>query len=783
MIDLSLLNEKCESLNGLIDKSARPIVAILGSFNSGKSTLVNRLLGLEISPVGIIPTTSCLICFDYGLSFRASLAGSPKRTVFYEPSQLHSFLAREKFSGDRLNIQLPSPLLKKCLLIDTPGIDSLNQDSCALAEKAARNADKILYLFHQRGIEDLNQLFLSRLAKLWKKKNLSDISFWLNCNLGVSDGTSLATTRSALRKIFISPVRLNTINTFEQNNIETLRLYLELELTRATFRQASENLKKIDQEIPAKVKKISRIKDEALFLSEFWRVCEISHAVIEAGQIIHFIPAFSKELDERFAAMNSANLGPKNNNPAGKAFRPRTAGLRENRQALLDLIGQLLSETPARDFIDRPALEDLHGQIAGERFTVVVSGGFSTGKSTFINALLKENILPAGDGPTTAAVTTVASGSRKRAVIHTPFQTVIRIYDRVGDDAVLNSSEAAALEKLVASADSGISSLEACLDGQYAPADRSNIALLLREARAVFAAGAFAGTAGNTAAPEVFRPLPEKRIKRKKMLQKVRLTFRNPGSRWFDLEIPAMHQSFWNALGPDSTFMIEKVEIEHPSDFLELAVLVDTPGLDWIRKHHYEKTARSILQGDAYLFFLNAKHILNQMDRDIYQEFFCSQQPGRSGMEEDSVKESGNFFYVVNFADVLTTSQRETVYNFVLNSLARSKNTDRTGGSKPKIFMISALQGLTGEESGMGALLKSLEQSILTYRGRSFYLAKANELYASLDSATRKISDCCLDGRLSGESKKNLRQAQEILRDSKRKLKDIRNIIFNAGRL
>lgn len=782
MTDFSLLIERCEALNGFINKNSKPIVTVLGSFNSGKSTLVNRLLGLEISPVGIIPTTSCLIYFDYGLSFRASLAGLHKKTVFFEPAHLHSFLTREKFSGGRLNIQLPSPLLKKCRLIDTPGIDSLNKDSCELAEKAARDTDKIIYLFHQRGIEDLNQLFLSRLANLWKSKNLSDISFWLNCNLGVSDGTSLTATRAALRKIFISPVRLNTINTSEQDNIETLRLYLELELTRETLRQASENLKKIDLEIPARVKKITAIKDEALFLSEFWRVSKISRAVLAAGQVIHSIPAFSKDLDKRFDLLNSANLGEKNKNPAGKPFRPRIADIRENRQALLDLIGYLLSETLTRDFIDRTTLENLYSQVAGERFTVVVSGGFSTGKSTFINALLKENILPTGDGPTTTAVTTVAGGSRKKAVIHTPLQTVIRIYDRVGDDIVLNSGVLAALGKLAASGDHGIFSFEACVDGQFTLADSTQIAGMIREAKDLFAAGAFTGTAGNTAAPEVFRRLPGKRLKRKKLLQKVRVTFRNPGSQGFDLEIPGILQSFWNAIGPDSTFMIEKVEIEHPSDFLELAVLVDTPGLDWIRKYHNEKTARSILQGDAYLFFLNGKHILNQMDRDNYQDFFCSRQPGLAGMDKATIKESGRFFYVINFADTLTTSQRETVYNFVMNSLAGSKNADRTGGIKPKIFLISALKGLTGEESGLSALLKSLEQIILTYRGRGFYLAKANELYASLDSATRKTSDRCLDGRLSGEAKKDLRRAQEILRDSKRKLKDIRNIIFNTGR-
>lgn len=777
MTDLSSLIKRAESLNPFINSSAKPIVAVLGSFNAGKSTLINRLLGTEISPVGIIPTTSCLIYFDYGPSFRASFEGFNKKLVFFEPSHLHSFLNREKFSGGNLNIQLPSPLLKKCLFIDTPGIDSFDRDSYKLAEKAAREADKIIFLFHQRGVEDLNQIFLLKLATLWKSKNLNDISFWLNCNLGISDGSSLAATRQALKKIFISPVRLNTINTFKQDNIETLRLYLELELTRETFRQASHSLKKIDLEISAGVKKIAGIKDEALFLSEFWRFFEISRGVIAAGQVIHSVPAFSKKLDEQFDLMNSANLGEKNKNPAGKLFRPRTADIRTNRQALLDLIGHLLREDAVNDFVDRLELEKIYSKIARERFTVVVSGGFSTGKSTFINALLKENILPAGDGPTTAAVTTVAGGSRKRAVIHTPLQTVISVYDQVGDDTVLNSGAAAALEKLVLSGDCGIFSFEACVDGQFIPADRVRIAGMLREAKDIFAAGAFAGNSGNTAVPKTFRRIPAKRIKRKKVLQKVRITFKNPGAREFDLEIPAGIQSFWNAMGPDSTFTIEKVEIEHPSDFLELAVLIDTPGLDWIRQHHCEKTARSILQGDAYLFFLNAKHILNQMDRDNYQEFFCSRQPGM-----ESIKESGRFFYVINFADALSISQRETVYNFVVNSLARPKNTDKTGGPKPGIFLISALQGLTGEESGMGALLRSLEHSILTYRGRSFCLAKANELYASLDTATGKISDRYLDGRVSGEAKKNLRQAQEILRGSKRKLKDIRNSIFNAGR-
>lgn len=782
MSDLSILIKSSEALKDIIKSGSKPRVAVLGSFNSGKSTLVNRLLGLEISPVGVIPTTSCLMYFDYGFSFKASFEGFNKKIVFLQPAHLQSFLTRENFPEGRLDIQIPSPLLKKCLLIDTPGIDSLNKESFELAEKAAKDADKIIYLFHQRGIEDLNQLFLYKLAAVWKNKNLSDISFWLNCNLGASDGTSLETTRTVLRKIFLSPVRLNTINTFAPENIETLRLFLELELAKENFRYAADNLKKIDVEIPERIKKVAKIKDEALFLSEFWRVYEMSRTVLEAGQVIYSIPVFSKELDKRFELMNSANLGEEKRTVGGMPYRPRIVGIKENRKALLDLIGFLLRESQIVNFIDRSKLEELYCQIERERFTVVAAGGFSTGKSTFINALLKEKILPTADGPTTASVTTVTRGSQKKATIYTPFQTTIRIYERVGDGAVLNSEVLAALEKWITARDSSISFLEACVDGSFEPASREKIADMIRKTKKLFAAGTFAGIDGNATVPEVFRRIPEKRLKGKKVLQKVRVTFRNPGAQEFNLALPAEVQSFWNAMQPDNALKIEKVEIQHPSEFLELAVLVDTPGLDWIQKHHCERTSRSIKEGDAYLIFLNGKHILNQMDRDNVQLFFYSHPSGFSSMDEASIKEDDRFYYIVNFADALTISQRETVYNFVRNSLVKPPRAGKPDRMKPKIFLISALKGLAGIDHGMGAFLKSLEEGILKYRGRDFYLAKANELYSILDSATGKINDCYLDGRHSVEVKKNLRRAQEILRESKRKLKDIRNIIFSSGR-
>src|SRR5271165_4842815 len=51
-------------------------------------------------------------------------------------------------------------------------------------------------------------------------------------------------------------------------------------------------------------------------------------------------------------------------------------------------------------------------------FRVLVLGEFKRGKSTLINALLGEPILPANVTPTTAVLTVVKYGEERRAIVH-----------------------------------------------------------------------------------------------------------------------------------------------------------------------------------------------------------------------------------------------------------------------------------------------------------------------------------------------------------------------------
>lgn len=83
----------------------------------------------------------------------------------------------------------------------------------------------------------------------------------------------------------------------------------------------------------------------------------------------------------------------------------------------------------------------------------------------------------------------------------------------------------------------------------------------------------------------------------------------------------------------------------------------------------------------------------------------------------------------------------------------------------------------------MDTFIKYLEDGILKYRGRDFYLSEIKKLYFILDCASRKVYDELMSGDSSYEIKLKLRKAQDILRRSKRTLKDIKATVYNPGGL
>ena len=63
-------------------------------------------------------------------------------------------------------------------------------------------------------------------------------------------------------------------------------------------------------------------------------------------------------------------------------------------------------------------LQQLRQKISSDTFKIMVMGNFKNGKSTFINALLGQEILPAYAVPTTAIINEIKYGEKPKAVLH-----------------------------------------------------------------------------------------------------------------------------------------------------------------------------------------------------------------------------------------------------------------------------------------------------------------------------------------------------------------------------
>ena len=132
-------------------KSGEVTLVVLGEFNHGKTTVVNSLLGEDVLPMGITPTTAVITHLVHGEEPSARVK-PPRQQDFQELpyeklGQAIQDVTEDGEEPEFVEIAHPNAFLDDGLvLVDTPGVNDISRQKVEITYGYVPRADVILYV-------------------------------------------------------------------------------------------------------------------------------------------------------------------------------------------------------------------------------------------------------------------------------------------------------------------------------------------------------------------------------------------------------------------------------------------------------------------------------------------------------------------------------------------------------------------------------------------------------------------------------------------------------------